>query len=112
MGNIAHQPFLATQTRAALLGRSLSASTISEATQVLREELKAALRPPSVSEPPFVVVEASYRLALAPALFAKAALRAAAQQGMALTEEQRSAVEEPLRPASSGQQPRGELLGV
>eukprot|EP00913_Durusdinium_trenchii_P017555 g16496.t1 len=106
IGNIEHKPFVATETSKALLGKSLDSATISAASKVLEQELKAHLMEPTVPEPPFVVVDPQYRLSLATQLFVKAALRARMNRlgSQALSADERSAAEEPQRPASCGAQ--------
>ncbi|CAJ1357704.1 unnamed protein product [Effrenium voratum] len=57
VGNIEHQPFVASETAKALLGKDLDSVTIDAAKKTLQAELKAHLAQPTVPEPPFVVVD-------------------------------------------------------
>lgn len=73
-GNIDLRPFLCEKTASSVLNKELSMATLEVALQTLSEEV--VVKAPSVSDPPFVVVDVKYRKELALSLFYKAWLGA------------------------------------
>ncbi|CAE7551794.1 Aox4, partial [Symbiodinium pilosum] len=103
-GNVEHKPFVADATMKALRGQALTSALIESAGKVLKAEIEANIKDPSIPDPPFVVVDKQYRINLACNLFAKAALRGRQARGGVLTPEEISAAAAPQRPESSGDQ--------
>eukprot|EP00930_Biecheleria_cincta_P068850 TRINITY_DN56680_c0_g1_i1.p1 TRINITY_DN56680_c0_g1~~TRINITY_DN56680_c0_g1_i1.p1 ORF type:complete len:1302 (-),score=213.26 TRINITY_DN56680_c0_g1_i1:12-3371(-) len=104
IGNLSPGPYMCHATSKAAVGKALSLENFKVILSTFRGEAKAS--PPSVADPPFVVVDAKYRESLAASLLYKAWLGAMVTRlgEDAVPSNIRSASLDYQRPASTGKQ--------
>merc|ERR1711871_1354705 len=73
-GNIGNGPIICSETEKAAVGKDLSVESLASILPTLAKEL--VVKPPTVADPNFRVVDAAYRKSLALGLFYKACLAA------------------------------------